>query len=921
MVSESPAAILFNRDGYDVVIADGYTIIPEQSGILMAGKNGSTAKFITLDGSGQAVVVGPGTAGSPSGGVITIQGIGSGTPVTVSGTVTVIQPTASNLHALVVGAAADGYSPMGNPVLVAGWDGTNLHTLRTATDGTVRIDPTGTTTQPVSQVGTWSVSQATSPWITIDTIADGYLQGILANQTNGTQHTIVDGYVQTNPNVNATQSGIWTVQQGTPPWTVNGGYADNTTNTIDKLPVLPAIAKSAPPSWTDGYQVPLTTLLAGQVRTDTTSWLGSTAPTVGQKPMADSIPVVLPSDQTVPVSQTGIISAPNSTTTNLAANATFTGTSVSILGTAGIQFNLKADQPFSIFIEQSNDGTNWDIIDAFYARANVGMSQTVQATAEFFRARLTNTGSATTTFLRFECILFPSVEAVPRTLTNQGNLKISIQDNDHEKQAQFSAFNILKTADEGLIGDLRFNSGTAVSEWNRVITGSGGYTIEPGATGISLNSGADSSSKITFTSKQIFYYQSARSEIVKMSVILGNSGVSNNIREWGLSDGYNGIFLRLNGAILSFVKLNNGIETVIPSTSWDRPVTLDGYGHLWYIQFQWLGAGNYYLYYDEEIVHTIRHAGTSTSLSIGKPDLPVWLRNENTSNTSNVSLKIGCIAVISEGANIMSGIGPDGKVINAKVDADGNFFVITSSVESGALRGLVTGFLLLGGGSAGLAYPVRATTYNEQSTNSQRSMSSANANDTSAGTGASEVKITYYDQDGYGPYIETITMNGTTPVNTTNTNICFIENMYVSLVGSNTTNVGVITLYAASGGGGGAIGTIGTGSLSTGGDGRTLWAHHYIPPGKTASLATVILSNFGGTGSGITTMILKAQKIGIANAAYILISDLIAVPTGSALVRQLGIPILVTGPAKILGYTIPASNNTSSELSFDFSEI
>lgn len=46
------------------------------------------------------------------------------------------------------------------------------------------------------------VSQGTTPWIVVDGVADGYLADILANQTNGTQQVIVDGYVETNPNVN-----------------------------------------------------------------------------------------------------------------------------------------------------------------------------------------------------------------------------------------------------------------------------------------------------------------------------------------------------------------------------------------------------------------------------------------------------------------------------------------------------------------------------------------------------------------------------------------------------------------------------------------------------------------------------------------------------------------------------------------------
>lgn len=43
-------------------------------------------------------------------------------------------------------------------------------------------------------------------------------------------------------------------------------------------------------------------LVGGRFDTNLGSWLGSTVPTVGQKTMANSVPVVLPSNQTISVS-------------------------------------------------------------------------------------------------------------------------------------------------------------------------------------------------------------------------------------------------------------------------------------------------------------------------------------------------------------------------------------------------------------------------------------------------------------------------------------------------------------------------------------------------------------------------------------------------------------------------------------------
>jgi hypothetical protein len=81
----------------------------------------------------------------------------------------------------------------------------------------------------------------------------------------------------------------------------NNGGAPGANN----LGVLPAVATAAAPAYTEGNQVAASTLLNGSLRTDNTSWLGSTAPTVGQKTMAASLPVVLASDQSaIPVSFT-----------------------------------------------------------------------------------------------------------------------------------------------------------------------------------------------------------------------------------------------------------------------------------------------------------------------------------------------------------------------------------------------------------------------------------------------------------------------------------------------------------------------------------------------------------------------------------------------------------------------------------------
>jgi hypothetical protein len=238
----------------------------------------------------------------------------------------------------------------------------------------------------------------------------------------------------------------------------------------------------------------------------------------------------------------------------------------------------------------------------------------------------------------------------------------------HNKRAQFSAYGLLKTAQENIIGDYRFHSSDFVTEdFDITETGTSSWSLEGEA--LVLSTGASASSEVNLKSKKIHYYQSGRGQLTKISVILDDLGVIGNTREWGYFDNDNGVFFRMNGTTLQLVIRNATIETVIDSTSWDIPITPDQYGHIYYLQFEWLGVGNIYVYYDEQIVHTYNFLGTSTSFSIANPDLPVTVSNENTTNTSDVIMKIGCMSVMTEGGFLMQAQQSGGLIQPLAVDS------------------------------------------------------------------------------------------------------------------------------------------------------------------------------------------------------------------------------------------------------------
>lgn len=211
---------------------------------------------------------------------------------------------------------------------------------------------------------------------------------------------------------------------------------------------------------------------------------------------------------------------------------------------------------------------------------------------------------------------------------------------------------------------------------------------------------------------------------------------------------------------------------------------------------------------------------------------------------------------------------------------------------------------------------VNRTAYIEQISNAQRSIASSSANDTSAGTGARTLKIFYYDSSGAGPFSETMTLNGTSFVNTVSTTICYIEQITVITAGSTGSNVGTITLKAATAGGGVTIGTM----VPT--DNQTFWCHHYIATAKTCNITGISCGHNGTTVGSGALFTVNALTIGVANAVETQVSDFVRLyGQTSTFARNYSSPIVVTGPARLQVYVTPeTSSSTTYRAAFDFFE-
>lgn len=204
------------------------------SGTYIAGNNAGTLVGLVTDSSSRLIQVGAGVAGTPAGGVVSIQGVAAGTVVPISGTVTANQGGTWNINnvsgtvSLPTGASTSALQTTGNTSLssidgklgslgqktMAGSAPVVIASDQSAVPISGSVTVSGTVA--ATQSGTWTVQPGntanTTPWLA--TISQG---GNSATVSAGGALK-VDASASTQP-----VSGTVTANQGTSPWIVAGG--------------------------------------------------------------------------------------------------------------------------------------------------------------------------------------------------------------------------------------------------------------------------------------------------------------------------------------------------------------------------------------------------------------------------------------------------------------------------------------------------------------------------------------------------------------------------------------------------------------------------------------------------------------------------------------------------------------------------
>lgn len=119
-----------------------------------------------------------------------------------------------------------------------------------------------------------------------------------------------------------------------------------------------------------------------------------------------------------------------------------------------------------------------------------------------------------------------------------------------------------------------FNTSTVDPNfWSTTLVGSGTVTQSNGVQTVATGTTANSSAIASSTG--IARYIGQTVNLYGAAIVLGDTGVVNNVRRWGaMNAGTDGAYFMLSGTTLYVATMKGGVETVIASTSWNGVQTV-----------------------------------------------------------------------------------------------------------------------------------------------------------------------------------------------------------------------------------------------------------------------------------------------------------------------------------------------------------
>lgn len=328
----------------------------------------------------------------------------------------------------------------------------------------------------------------------------------------------------------------------------------------------------------------------------------------------------------VNISQNVEVDANNSHTSNVNAGVTWSGSATSTLGVSGIQVMLKTDQNCTVYVDQAGDSTpNWDIVDTYYYYASIGnFGITIQAVGAYVRVRVKNTGSSNTTYFRLSTVLCPVIEAVPRSLDENGHLATAVHSikDGYGYSVENTPMGEMRTIEPVRLVGSTFE-GTTIDPafWTTAASGTSA-AITQANTELTLTSGTAAAATVTAFSVRRGRAVGGVSMRYRAVIQLGDTGTAHNKRRWGIGWGStempavtDGAYFQIDGTTFGIRIKKTNSETVayaidsgsfngVLGATWTPTTDATTYEIYWTSTRIWFVVG-------DDILHTITASSAS----------------------------------------------------------------------------------------------------------------------------------------------------------------------------------------------------------------------------------------------------------------------------------------------------------------------
>lgn len=358
----------------------------------------------------------------------------------------------------------------------------------------------------------------------------------------------------------------------------------------------------------------------------------------------------------------GGVATDSSTTTPLAADATFTGKPIDLLDWAGAIITAHPDTRSAtdgLVVEFSVEGTSWHESDLFTVKANALKTYTFQPVMRYMRLRYTNGPVAQSHFhlqvqLRTVAVKSSSHRLVD-AIAGQDDAEVvkAIIEDRHGHAGEFNFTRDLRTAHPHRVVGSAFHGATLDTNWWTPDTSGAGAAVVQADHDVKLSSGTANDGYAHLGTKQNARFVFAHPMHYRSAIRISEIEVAENLRRWGaytVTAGVpqNGFYFELDDANgLELVHASGGTPTHIVAADWNGDLTgfdMDTSLHAYEIHYFVMRA-EYYI--DEILVHTLVPAAVNL---VGSFDLAAAATTVNSaSGTTSADIDVHAALILRVG--------------------------------------------------------------------------------------------------------------------------------------------------------------------------------------------------------------------------------------------------------------------------------